>query len=157
MCIIGKCEMLMAVTFRKPGTFDAEGTVLKKCIWKGVVYPCSSIFKPSPTDHGMCCTFNMPDASDIFVDSQFSRVMSELQDGQTKTSDNVKTHFYYTAVASERLEHYNAARKWPKLKSDLELFTFPGVPNLIRTTLLNRTQNQIPDLCCWSSLFIEFS
>ena len=71
------------------GTYESEGTVLKKCIWKGKVYKCSSIFKPSPTDRGMCCTFNMPPANEIFVDSQFTRVVSELQDGQTKSSDQV--------------------------------------------------------------------
>ena len=55
--------------------FDIEGVtskendqygMLKGCFWKGVKMPCSKIFKAFPTDQGMCCTFNMAAANDIF-------------------------------------------------------------------------------------------
>ena len=40
--------------------------MIKRCIWKGVRVSCSSIFSMYPTDRGMCCSFNMQKAEEMF-------------------------------------------------------------------------------------------
>ncbi len=45
---------------------DGKNSLLKKCKWKGIEIPCSSIFKKFPTDQGLCCSFNMKAADEIF-------------------------------------------------------------------------------------------
>jgi hypothetical protein len=57
-----------------------DRSILKRCIWKDVEIPCSKIFTTFPTDQGMCCTFNMKAADEIFVDSYYSNLIKELQD-----------------------------------------------------------------------------
>ena len=41
-------------------------TILRDCKWKGQTVPCLSIFSQFPTDKGMCCSFNMKAAEEIF-------------------------------------------------------------------------------------------
>ena len=41
--------------------------------------PCSAIFKTSPTDRGMCCTFNLDSANKMFADGHFTRAVERLQ------------------------------------------------------------------------------
>ena len=65
---------------------DRERSVLKYCEWKGLQIPCSDIFSKFPTDNGMCCSFNMKSAEDIFVKETFSRLMQTLQENDKKKS-----------------------------------------------------------------------
>ena len=60
--------------------FDVKGTtseannqhgMIKYCEWKGLRIPCSAIFKTAPTDRGMCCTFNLQAAEEMFKDQQY--------------------------------------------------------------------------------------
>ena len=60
--------------------FDVQGTtsdanhqhgMMKYCEWKGRKIPCSAIFQTSPTDRGMCCTFNLEAAEKMFKDEQY--------------------------------------------------------------------------------------
>ena len=75
--------------------FDTEGIsafnegdrgILRKCKWKGKDIPCSGIFTTFPTDWGMCCSFNMKAADEIFADSQFLSLVSQLQAEDISTS-----------------------------------------------------------------------
>lgn len=59
---------------------DGETTMLRMCYWKERPIPCAAIFDPFPTDLGVCCTFNMNSANDLFVGSQFTRLVTEIQD-----------------------------------------------------------------------------
>ncbi len=63
-------------------TADADGdrAVLKYCEWKGSPISCSAIFTTFPTDRGMCCSFNILAAEQIFRSDTYSRTVSELQD-----------------------------------------------------------------------------
>ena len=63
-----------------------ESSFLKRCIWKGEVIPCSAIFKSIPTDRGMCCSFNIQDAEDFFVQSQYQKMISKLQNEDLNNS-----------------------------------------------------------------------
>jgi hypothetical protein len=56
---------------------DGEKSMLKSCQWKGLPIPCAAIFMTLPTDHGMCCIFNMNEAETIFKDSEYTRLVSE--------------------------------------------------------------------------------
>ena len=45
--------------------------MIKYCEWKGRTIPCSAIFKTTPTDRGMCCTFNLQAAEKMFKDEEY--------------------------------------------------------------------------------------
>ena len=69
-------------------TADVEGerAILKRCTWKGKNLPCSAIFTTFPTDQGMCCSFNMKAADEIFMDSQYTALVRQLQVRDQNTS-----------------------------------------------------------------------
>ena len=52
--------------------------LLKWCSWKGKRLNCSSIFSMFPTDRGMCCSFNMQKAEEMFKESQYQERMTSL-------------------------------------------------------------------------------
>ncbi len=52
---------------------------LRYCEWKGIRMPCSSIFTAFPTDKGMCCSFNMKAAEDIYVETTFRNMLKQEQ------------------------------------------------------------------------------
>ena len=56
-----------------------EMSLIKRCYWKGIKMSCSSIFITRPTDRGMCCTFNMAKAEDIFRKSNYASALSTMQ------------------------------------------------------------------------------
>jgi hypothetical protein len=58
---------------------DGGSSVLKYCEWKGIAMSCSSIFTTFPTDRGMCCSFNMKAANDIFVENAYTTILKEMQ------------------------------------------------------------------------------
>jgi hypothetical protein len=41
--------------------------------------PCSSIFNAFPSDLGMCCSFNLKAADNIFYSSSYPKLIMELQ------------------------------------------------------------------------------
>ena len=51
--------------------------MIKQCEWKGHSIPCSAIFQTTPTDRGMCCTFNVQEAEKMFKDKEY-RVRSNI-------------------------------------------------------------------------------
>ena len=56
-----------------------EMSMMKKCFWKGIEMPCPAIFKTLPTDRGMCCTFNMENAENIFQESSYTKLVQSMQ------------------------------------------------------------------------------
>jgi hypothetical protein len=50
-----------------PCSDSEENSILRYCEWKGEQVPCSAIFSTFPTDQGMCCTFNMKAAEQLFL------------------------------------------------------------------------------------------
>ena len=54
-------------------------SIIKKCTWKGKDISCPAIFKTLPTDRGMCCTFNMKKAEEIFRNSTYSKMVQSMQ------------------------------------------------------------------------------
>ena len=60
--------------------FDGGKSTLKSCYWKGIKISCAAIFKMFPSDQGMCCSFNMKAADEIFRQKTYSRLVMEAQD-----------------------------------------------------------------------------
>jgi len=86
--------------------FDIKGTtakyngdrgIFKYCEWKGRAIPCSSIFTTFPTDRGMCCSFNMKAADEIFLGDTYPSLLKELQDSDKNESfTESKKPLWYT-------------------------------------------------------------
>ena len=53
--------------------------MLKSCFWKGQEYPCKHLFRSVPTDQGLCCSFNMRKAEEMFKESQYQKVIQKMQ------------------------------------------------------------------------------
>ncbi len=58
---------------------EAENSLLKECSWKGIKIPCGLIFSKSITDNGICCSFNKAKADEIFVKSNYAKIIQERQ------------------------------------------------------------------------------
>ena len=54
-------------------------SIIKSCSWKGKKISCPSIFKMLPTDRGMCCTFNMKKAEEIFQETKYAELVQKFQ------------------------------------------------------------------------------
>ena len=59
--------------------FRDQHGMLKGCFWKGVEVPCSKVFDTFPTDQGMCCTFNIDKAEDMFIKGKYTKVVDFMQ------------------------------------------------------------------------------
>ena len=67
--------------------FDIEGIsskknefgMLKACLWQGKEFPCSELFRAFPTDQGMCCSFNMKKADEMFQKSKYNQILDAMQ------------------------------------------------------------------------------
>ena len=75
------CFDVQGVTAQSDGT----SALLKYCEWKGTPMSCAAIFNTFPTDRGMCCSFNMDAADEIFAGSTFPGLIS-LLDSQDRNS-----------------------------------------------------------------------
>ena len=53
--------------------------MFKGCWWKGIKVPCSKIFNTHPTDQGMCCTFNIDSAEEMFKESKYREMVDFMQ------------------------------------------------------------------------------
>ena len=62
-------------------TADMNGgsALLSYCEWKGMPISCSAIFTTFPTDQGMCCSFNMKAADEIFIENTFTQNLQKMQ------------------------------------------------------------------------------
>ena len=73
-----------------------EMSVIKRCYWRGQMMDCAAIFITRSTDRGMCCTFNLGRAENIFKNTRYTRIMTDLQ------QKDQKLHFFN----SKLLERY---------------------------------------------------
>jgi len=56
-----------------------EMSLIKYCEWKGIQIPCSAVFTSFPTDKGLCCSFNMKAADEIYKESIFRDTLQAMQ------------------------------------------------------------------------------
>ncbi len=56
-----------------------EMALVKNCEWRGIPVACSQIFSTFPTDEGLCCSFNMKAAEDIYRKSIFRDNLQTIQ------------------------------------------------------------------------------
>ena len=56
-----------------------ELSFIKRCYWKEKKISCNAIFQMQPTDRGMCCSFNMKKAEDIFQRSKYTDAVAARQ------------------------------------------------------------------------------
>ena len=66
--------------------FGDNAGMLKSCIWKGQEFPCKLLFQNVPTDQGMCCSFNMKKAEEMFKESQYQKLILKMQSEDFKQS-----------------------------------------------------------------------
>ena len=82
------CFDLSNLTANKEG----DRSILKYCEWKGLKMPCSTIFTTFPTDRGMCCSFNMKAAEEMFNGETYPKLVQTMQMEDKKNSfDQVQT------------------------------------------------------------------
>jgi len=65
---------------------NGERGNLKYCEWKGKHMSCSAIFTTFPSDQGMCCSFNMKAADEMFLGNQYPNLVKKLQDSDRNYS-----------------------------------------------------------------------
>jgi len=65
---------------------EDPSAVLKYCEWKGVPIPCSTIFTSFPTDQGICCSFNIKAANEIYKYQRYSKKITDLQSADAAAS-----------------------------------------------------------------------
>ena len=58
---------------------DGERSMLKYCQWQGRPIPCSAVFTSIPTDRGMCCSFNVEAAEELFTSGPYQVTVSMSQ------------------------------------------------------------------------------
>ena len=56
-----------------------EMSVIKRCFWRGKMVDCASVFVTRSTDRGMCCTFNLDDAENIFEQNDYRRIATRMR------------------------------------------------------------------------------
>ena len=65
-------------------TIMDELSFIKRCYWKNKPISCNAIFQKRPTDRGMCCSFNMDRAEEIFIESMYTNVIANRQEHDSK-------------------------------------------------------------------------
>ena len=97
--------------------FDTNGIskadqfgMLKACIWQGKEFPCSELFRAFPTDQGMCCSFNMKNADEMFQKSKYNQILDMMQ-SRDKNGSLVKDKFKGKAVTWKANPMAQAGRK----------------------------------------------
>ena len=80
MAAKGYKSLFEVLWYRQIPCFDVKDTtsssdnqhgMIKNCEWKGHKIPCSAIFQTTPSDRGMCCTFNIEEAEKMFKDEEY--------------------------------------------------------------------------------------
>ena len=77
--------------------------MIKSCIWKGVRLPCSKLFTASPTDRGMCCTFNVQAAEKMFKSGDYQTMIKSMQ-------------------KRDKSMAFDLQENWPKAKHEFDHF-----------------------------------
>jgi hypothetical protein len=63
-----------------------DTSFLKYCTWRGVLIECAAIFSPFPTDKGVCCSFNLKAAEEIYHSKTYSTLLKKLQEHDKNNS-----------------------------------------------------------------------
>ena len=63
---------------RRDNSTTESAYLLKKCLLHGKEVDCTKLFKPVPTDNGICCSFNN---MNVLKDSEFSQLLTKKQNG----------------------------------------------------------------------------
>ena len=66
--------------------FRDQYGMLKGCFWKGIEVPCSNVFDTFPTDQGMCCTFNINKAEEMFTKGRYTDMVQFMQQRDRNSS-----------------------------------------------------------------------
>ena len=74
-----------------------DNGMIKSCKWQGQFLPCSELFKSFPTDSGMCCSFNMKQANELFKDKQYQKLIKLMQTNDKK----------YALMKDNNVENWN--------------------------------------------------
>ena len=61
-----------------------ELSFIKKCYWKGEAISCNAIFQKRPTDRGLCCSFNIESAENVFKESKYKQAITSRQTEDTQ-------------------------------------------------------------------------
>jgi len=77
--------------------FNGDKAMLKYCNWKGRTIPCSAIFTKFPTDKGLCCSFNMKAAEEIFSGDMYPQMLKNMQN-KVSISSTFFARFFHTNV-----------------------------------------------------------
>ena len=78
-----------------PGEAPGSEHLLQKCVLHGKEVDCAKLFKPVPTDTGICCAFNN---KNVLRDSEYSRLLRRRQsedkilDGDDEEEDEEHIH-----------------------------------------------------------------
>ena len=80
---------------------DGDSAIIKYCEWKGIAISCSAIFSSYPTDQGMCCSFNMKAADEIYHSGPYSKIITDLQAAATAAAFANSSKPYWYLRASE--------------------------------------------------------
>ena len=103
------CFDLKGITSEK----DGQRSILKFCKWNGLALPCSAIFSTFPTERGMCCSFNMKAAKDIFRGETYSKLIQDLQQ-----SDKINS-FELCGLKLTRFRNLCCKYPWPFILSHI--------------------------------------
>lgn len=73
-----------------------ELSFIKRCYWKKRPISCNAIFQKRPTDRGMCCSFNIEKAENIFKKSKYTNVITTRQKHDSKNGfQSSRKPFWY--------------------------------------------------------------
>ena len=78
---------------------NGASSLLRYCEWKGMPISCSAIFTTFPTDQGMCCSFNMKAADEIYVESAYRDMLQAMQTKDKNAS------FLFSTIPSYYVEN----------------------------------------------------
>jgi hypothetical protein len=68
---------------------DHDASILKYCQWRGIQIECAAIFNTFPTDYGMCCSFNLKAAEEIYRGKIYTGLVKKLQEHEKKHTNLV--------------------------------------------------------------------
>jgi hypothetical protein len=78
-----------------------EMSLIKYCEWKGIQIPCSEVFTSFPTDEGLCCSFNMKAADEIYKESIFRDTLQAMQRSDKVNSYSTQNLFSTDVIINE--------------------------------------------------------
>ena len=80
---------------------DAPGSehLLKKCVLHGKEVDCAKLFKPVPTDTGICCAFNN---NNVLRDSEYSRLLKRKQSEDRILGGDDEVHIHRAEIGVKK-------------------------------------------------------